>query len=171
MQIFTTFQEWGQSRTLYISKGCLNSSDEEPNLKCIWRRQFDSLVLMNFQMSYSSGCSRLVVEKNFQENIPKYPPFTHMILKLTFRTGANRPNQIFLPSKPTPTPWIPLKHFALYPEDYLDGSSQTHEMPFRRQRPFLWSLKCVNNNPGALYKSLSQGVKKVRNSERIKTAT
>ena len=68
------FHEWGQSRTLYFSKGCLNSSDEEPNLKCIWRRQFDSLVLMNFQMSYSSGCSRLVVEKNFQENIPKYPP-------------------------------------------------------------------------------------------------
>ena len=68
-------------------------------------------------------------------------------------------------------PWNPLKHFALYAADYLDGSSQTHEMPFRRQRPFLWSLKCVNNNPGALYKSLSQGVKKVRKSEGIKTAT
>ena len=37
--------------------------------------------------------------------------------------------------------------------------SQTHGMPFRLAALFLWSLKCVNNNPATLYKSLFWGVK------------
>ena len=98
MQIFTTFSGMRPVKdTLHLQRlfeFFWRRTQFKMHLKILW---FWWIFKCPTHLAVPDWWLRRIFKKISHDAI-----FIHMILKLTFRTGANRPNQIFLPSKPTP---------------------------------------------------------------------